>query len=848
MFFGLCFLLVRNEFGSAIQRQAEQSSAALARVTFASMYELMSTGWSRQQAESFIKATRNASDNGQRVQIFRGPRVVRQYGAIEQPPLDDALTRALTDGEAQHLRDGDTLRHIFPLIAENKCLACHHDVLPGQTLGAIEVSDNFNGILSATTQRMAYSLAALSALAMLGALVVVGLVNRRIENSVRAVEDGINKVNAVADLRSLDLVADHTGFVELQRILAATDRLVQKLRSVAVDKDILRFEVALLEKFVITSDVIKDWRQYLGQLLDEINQVLTAHLLFSIFQIEDELFDLEVFWRMPPSDETVAMMERFIRRELQGQSRFGDLATVNIHHHVVNPDRATLELSIEDVSLRVKSFFVPTPKIGGIVGIGVHAEEPDETRLLVMDSILSTLMNVIGSVKAIYKHTRDLEYYATRDPLTDLYNQRVFWEMLNYEVSRRSRRNEAFSILLIDLDNFKTINDSYGHHVGDKYLIGLADAVHTHLREDDILARYGGDEFVAILPDANLQLAAQIAGRVLAAVGSYSMTLADGSSIKGSVSIGIATFPEHARDAKDLFLFADNLMYKAKSEGKNRVAVPSEEDATQTFRDISKRTMAVLKAIESRDIIPFYQPILDIASNRIIAYECLSRLPGKDGVISADQFIELAEKAGLIHRIDLIVIEEALKFLGTQKDFDGYIFFNLSPRAIVLNEFQRNLMAIVAENKIAPERIVFEITERDTVRNLTLVERFLAGLKTDGFKLALDDFGSGFSSFHYLRRFPIDFLKLEGDFIINILNDKRDLAFVRNMRNLASELGLKVIAEFVETPEILTLLGEMGIDYAQGYHVGRPRPQLLASSDWTAPANSPPADIFTPPQ
>ncbi|HZX30606.1 MAG TPA: EAL domain-containing protein, partial [Rhodocyclaceae bacterium] len=200
-------------------------------------------------------------------------------------------------------------------------------------------------------------------------------------------------------------------------------------------------------------------------------------------------------------------------------------------------------------------------------------------------------------------------------------------------------------------------------------------------------------------------------------------------------------------------------------------------------------------------------------------------------VLPADQFIELAEKMGVIHRIDSIVIEAALTELAANK-FDGLIFFNLSPRALVLNEFCRVIRDIVERSGIPNDRIVFEITERDSVRNLNLLEKLLTDLRGSGFKLALDDFGSGFSSFHYLRRFPIDFLKIEGDFIAHMLDNERDRAFVQSMCSLARQLGIKVIAEFVESQEVLDLLLEMEVDFAQGYHIGRPAPRVLPGTAW----------------
>jgi EAL domain-containing protein (putative c-di-GMP-specific phosphodiesterase class I) len=217
----------------------------------------------------------------------------------------------------------------------------------------------------------------------------------------------------------------------------------------------------------------------------------------------------------------------------------------------------------------------------------------------------------------------------------------------------------------------------------------------------------------------------------------------------------------------------------------------------------------------------YFQPIMGVGNNKIAAVEVLSRIEINGEVVRADQFIEIAEKVGVIHRLDAIVIEAALAKV-TDTDYDGYLFFNLSPRALVLSEFTTTLRNIVAASGFPPARIVFEITERDTVKNLALMQRFLSELRSEGFKLAIDDFGSGFSSFHYLRNFTFDFLKIEGDFVANMLNNDRDQVFVRSITALARELDIEVIAEFVESAEILALLEEIGIEYAQGYLIGRP--------------------------
>jgi EAL domain-containing protein (putative c-di-GMP-specific phosphodiesterase class I) len=297
----------------------------------------------------------------------------------------------------------------------------------------------------------------------------------------------------------------------------------------------------------------------------------------------------------------------------------------------------------------------------------------------------------------------------------------------------------------------------------------------------------------------------------------------DGQDVSASASIGIATYPDHADEPKDLFLFADNMMYKAKAEGKARVAVPSDEDVMDVFRSISEKGLTILRAVEEKRVIPYFQPILATEPDRIEAVEVLSRIDLGSTVMGASEFIEIAEKMGVIDRIDYVVIEKALEVIG-ESGFEGQVFINLSPRAMVLSEFIPTVRRLVEEAGIAKERIVFELTERDTVKNIQVLEKFVQELRLEGFKFAIDDFGSGFSSFHYLKHFPIDYLKIEGDFILNLLDDKRDRAFVRLIAQLSRELKIRTVAEFVENPEVLEQVRELGIDYAQGYLIGRPAP------------------------
>jgi diguanylate cyclase (GGDEF)-like protein len=825
-FFSVGYFAISRILEHSVREDAYQSSAATARITFAAMYELMSTGWNRQQAEQFLQAVRGAArDTSTQVEIYRGPVVAADYGEINQPPLDDALRHLLSGGPASTESSASGIRYLMPLVADQRCLLCHIHAKPGDTLGAIEVRQDFSALIDAANRDFLLWLLAIAPLAMAIAGAVVWKVNQRLEQSIAVVDNAVRQVEAVSDLRKLHFDQHDLGFLELNQLFGHLGNLITKLRAVAVDKDVLRFEIGLLEKFVITSEVVRDWGDYIARLLVDINEVLPTPLLFSVFQIGDEALEVETFWSRPPDPETRAMVEGELKRMIASEGRFSDSASVVVRHHAPAQGEP-ISMDLETFVLHTKSLMVDRPKIGSIVGIGVHSERiEDDTLRLVTDSILSTMLNVVGSVKAIHKYTRDMEYYATRDPLTDLYNRRVFWELFEYEVARAQRHGYEFALLVVDLDNFKLVNDNFGHASGDVYLQAVARAMKKTLRPGDIFARYGGDEFVALLPEITGETATAVAQRVLEAASAVEEIAPDGQRIVGSVSIGLAVYPLHANNTKDLFLFADNMMFKAKGAGKHQVGVPGEREVAEVFRDMTATTMMVVKAINEDRIVPFYQPILDVAGNQVVGFEVLSRLHEGGQYIEAGHFIEYAEKAGAIHRLDTMVMAQALRELA-RSGFTGYLFINLSPRAMAVADFLRTLKQMVADAAIDPRQIVFEITERDTVKNIAVLEQMVRELKADGFKLAIDDFGSGFSSFQYLRRLPVDFVKIEGDFIVNILGNERDRAFVQTIWRLASDLKIQVIAEHVEDAEVLAELKHIGIEYAQGYYVGRPGSEL----------------------
>ncbi|WP_239995639.1 putative bifunctional diguanylate cyclase/phosphodiesterase [Nitrincola tibetensis] len=818
-------------------RQAQQTSKSIADHTFSLMFEIMSQGWTREELEHFISTTKAAYQNSPfEFEIYRSDKVSELYGVINQRDADTHVEQLFAGSDAKIIDSANHTRRLFPLNAEQACLGCHTNAAIGDALGVIEIVEDKRLISDEIRRGHLLLFIICGILTLIVSLIIANKVARRINLSMDHLRTRLESVNTVTDFKHLDISDVDFYFEEFNNTFSHIRILTERLKDVAVDKDILEFEIRLLSKFIITSEVVKDWRDFIKDLLIDINSIITAHTLVTIFQIEEEGYELEVFWHHDVCQKTQSDFEAVVSKQLASSHHYQkDCPILKIVHHIARPSSAKdsdkLTLGIHEIELQTKSLLLETPKIGGVVGIGVQSEMArDPIRHIVIDSILTTLLNLVGSVKAIYKYTKDLEYYATRDPLTDLHNQRMFHELLGYEVGRSTRHNQEFSLLMLDLDNFKHVNDRYGHSFGDQFLHSFARVLDAAVRPGDFVSRYGGDEFTIILPETSEEQAHSVAQRIASSLETLVLTAPDGSKVRGTTSIGIAIYPRHAADPRDLFVVADNMMYKAKREGKNQIAIPNEDEMAEVFKAVGEKNLMVLNALEEKRIVPYFQPILDVQSKQVKIHELLMRIDLGDRIISAVEFIDIAESIGVVHKMDYLLIEKAFEQMNEQT-YDGMLFINLSPKSLIIGEFISRVRQLALEHSIHPSRIVFELTERETVSNMALLEKFVQDLKLEGFNFAIDDFGSGFSSFHYIKHFPIDVIKIEGDFVRNMLTDTTDLAFVKSIVTLAQGLNIKTVAEFVEDENIMEAIRAMGIDYGQGYYIGKPSPKLVKQVD-----------------
>ena len=325
-----------------------------------------------------------------------------------------------------------------------------------------------------------------------------------------------------------------------------------------------------------------------------------------------------------------------------------------------------------------------------------------------------------------------------------------------------------------------------------------------------------------------MTLTVNLAKKIKNAIESLSFPVSGQEVVVPQVSAGISTYPDHAKNPKDLFLIADNMLKKAKEEGRSRIRVPSFEDLSLPEHELTRKNVQVLDALNRRAIKPFFQPIVDLKTKKIFGNEVLMRI-GQEN-IPAGEFVEAAENLGVITRMDMLLYEEVFKRIR-EENYNKKIFLNISARILTVEEFVKRIKEMIEEYQINPDNVVFELTERESIKNLELMESFVRSLKDTGISFAIDDFGSGYSSFHYLKKIPVDFVKIEGEFVRGAVTDWKDRTFIESIVTLARGMGIKTVAEFIEDESTLKVMKECGVDYGQGLFLGKPSSELKVSLD-----------------
>lgn len=419
----------------------------------------------------------------------------------------------------------------------------------------------------------------------------------------------------------------------------------------------------------------------------------------------------------------------------------------------------------------------------------------------------------------------ELTYQTQHDKLTGLHNRSFFQQELEHLINRLNRKPENCALIYLDLDQFKYVNDTIGHAAGDDLLIEVSQLLKDKLREGDLLARFGGDEFTILLYNADENAVDIVAHNLLGFFEEYRF-FAESQLFNVTCSMGITYLNENTESADSALSHADIACNMAKKQGRNcfHIYDPANKQIDGMAEDMGWAGR-VRDAYENDHFSLVYQPIVSIEAGTIEDYEVLLRMDLDDGQrILPSGFIPAAERFGLINHVDRWTVSRAMHALVKLHEDDSKIRFaiNLSGRAFEDNELLPMIQGILDNTGLEPTCLTFEITETAAIANISAAKVFIAKLKDMGCQFALDDFGTGFCSFAYLKNLPVDKLKIDGAFVQSLDTSKVDRAMVQSMNQIAHALGKQTVAEFVQNEKTLNLLKEYGVDYAQGHYLGKP--------------------------
>jgi diguanylate cyclase (GGDEF)-like protein len=433
---------------------------------------------------------------------------------------------------------------------------------------------------------------------------------------------------------------------------------------------------------------------------------------------------------------------------------------------------------------------------------------------------------VFHDVSEARKIANQMAHLANHDTLTDLPNRALLNDRLDKALHAARRDDKRLALMFLDIDNFKNINDSLGHDVGDQLLVEIAARLKAVVRSSDTISRQGGDEFIILLHEVCDKLApAEVANKVLEAVSGIHHV--GGHEVRVSASVGIAVYPDDGSDAESLTKCADSAMYHAKGMGRNNFQFFTRA-MTQVVAERIRLENSLRRAIERDEFVLHYQPKVSLSSGRIIGAEVLLRWEHPDeGLVPPARFISTAEQSGLIRQIGSWVLREACRQSRAWQTLGMPAIpmaVNLSAIQLHHEGFLDEVTSVLRELRIAPHLLEFEVTESISIHGEEKAVAWLETLRDMGVKLSIDDFGTGYSSLSYLKRLPIDTIKIDQSFIRDITTDPDDAAIITAIIRMAHTLRLNVIAEGVETPEQLDFLRERKCNQVQGHFFSAPIP------------------------
>ncbi len=562
---------------------------------------------------------------------------------------------------------------------------------------------------------------------------------------------------------------------------------------------------------------------------DAIGELLGQHRIFLLGKGPDELLDLR-----RPGKPSLPIGSRTTRKgEYILHGEFGevwvDIATVKITRTgqtvvVIRDvtDEKESQRALKARNLELSQALKQRERTKRILQREVGQQRQDVATLA--SEVTKRKRELEKALKNLSKSQERVQHQALHDRLTGLPNRALFEDRLETTLKHVRRHRGNLAILFLDLDRFKSINDSLGHLIGDEVLRAIAQRLPACIREEDTVARFGGDEFIILLTGVGTEQAIQVVtDNVYEAV--RKPLVVKGHSFHLDVSLGVAMYPNDGEDVPMLLRNADTALYRAKAAGGSSLRLYNETMGVRASERLALEN-DLRRAIKQDEFVVHYQPVCD-AKKKVYLAEALVRWQHpRLGLVSPNEFIPYAEEMGLTELIGEIVLVKACHQASVWQDagFPVRIAVNFSPRQFLKSRLVEDIKRVLREADLAPDQLEIELTESVAVQHFEVTTEKLAAIRELGITIALDDFGTGHSSLQYLKRLPVDKLKIDGEFVRNTASDDKDLTLVKAIIAIAKTHELAVVAEGVETRDVWRALQNLGLDGHQGYYLSKPVP------------------------
>lgn len=632
-------------------------------------------------------------------------------------------------------------------------------------------------------------------------------IKQKVLNSVDSLLKFLIDVNRIEDIEKYEIKKINLYFREYNYILPELKKFLERIKKIAIDKKDLEKIVNFYKGFVLNTINIKDENRAIQSFVNYFSSMVRFEAVFYYFSYEKDL-----------------------KFYILNDSSFYETNRSSIEEYINNLSTSQVSLTEKQLKIENSKKFIyfkmnyDIPVFGScLVGFIVNERINSEYKTHVLESIINLMINLVVSLKIINKSVKEIEYFAVKDPLTGVFTKNAFIELFENKIFFEAH-NKKFCLLLVDIDNFKFVNFTYGHNIGDYVLEKMPQMINSFFPAA-IIGRYSGDKFAVLLENyVEDNSIYETANKMRDYFARFIFELNNLNVTGLTLSVSIAYYPDNANTVRDLLIFADTMLLKAKSKTKN-VITYNKDQHVQIFKSNSDFSLNVAEAVKNRSFQLFFQPIVDLAQKEVFGYEILTKIIINGMLISADKFLPLINKLGLTYDFDIAVLDCAFKKVK-ELNFKEFMFINLHASTIQNTNFLNCLVSLSEIYVINPESIVLEIIERDTVENIDYFSDVCKLITKSNFKIAIDDFGSGFSSFSFLKVIPAEFVKLEGDFVKNMKFSNKDRLIIDAIVDVCKKSNIKIIAEYIEDIETLNEAMNKQIDFGQGFYLGKPEIEM----------------------